>query len=99
MAGLPRNGPHVLADDVEVSTPPIADFSSYGDHIAGIADAKASLVRETDGEIQRSVVDGMSDEVHHLAMDFGVFPTQPLLPLLAASFHFSAFLRSHRCHG
>ena len=42
MAGLPRNGPHVLADDVEVSTLPIAEFSSYGDHIAGIADAKAS---------------------------------------------------------
>ena len=58
MAGLPGNGPHVLADDVELSSLPIAEFSSNGEHIAGIADAKARLVHETDGEIQRSVVDG-----------------------------------------
>jgi len=56
MAGLPRNGPHVLADDVEVSTLPIAEFNSNGEHIAGIADTKARLVRETDGEIQRAIV-------------------------------------------
>jgi len=84
---------------VEVSTLPIAEFSSNGEHIAGIADAKARLVRETDGEIQRAIVDGVSDEVHHLAVDFRIFPTQPPLPLLTASFHFSAFLRSYRCHG
>ena len=35
---------------------------------------------------------GRPDEVHHLAMDFGIFPTQPLLPLLAAPFYFFAFL-------
>jgi hypothetical protein len=70
------------ADDVEVSTLPIAEFSSNGEHIAGIADAKARLVRETDGEIQRAILDSVSDEVHHLAMDFRIFPTQPPLPLL-----------------
>jgi hypothetical protein len=41
-----------LADGVEVSTLPIAEFSSNGEHIAGIADTKARLVREMDGEIQ-----------------------------------------------
>ena len=99
MAGLSWNGLHVLADDVEVSTSPITEFSSNGEHIAGIADAKARLVSESDGEVQRSVVDGMSDEVHYLAMDFGIFPAQPSLPLLAACFQFSAFHRSYRCHG
>src|SRR5690348_15697987 len=64
-----------------------------------VADTKASLVCETDGEIQRSVVDGMGDEVHHLAMDLGIFPAQSRFTLLAASFQFSAFLRSHRYHG
>jgi hypothetical protein len=82
---LQWNGFHVLADDVEVSTLPIAEFGSNGEHIAAIADAKARLVRETGGEIQRSVVDGVSDEIHHFAMDFRIFPAQPPLPLLAAS--------------
>jgi len=46
----------VLADNVEVSALPIAEFSSNGEHIAGIADTKARLVRETDGEVQRAVI-------------------------------------------
>jgi len=38
VGGLHRNGLHVLANDVEVSTLPIAEFSSNGEHVAGIAD-------------------------------------------------------------
>jgi transposase len=42
---------------VKVSALPIAEFSSNGEHIAGIADAKARLVREPNGEVQRAIVD------------------------------------------
>jgi hypothetical protein len=55
---------------VEVSALPIAEFSSHGEHIAGIADAKARLVHEMDGEVQDTVVYVVRDEVHHLTMDF-----------------------------
>ena len=58
-------------DDVEVSTLPITEFSSYGEHVAGITDTKARLVRETDGEVQHAVVDGVGDEVHNLTVNFG----------------------------
>jgi len=85
MAGLPRNGPHILADDVEISALPIAQFGSNREHIAGITDAKARLVRETDGEVHRAVIDGVGDEVHHLAMDFGIFPLLLPLPLQTLS--------------
>jgi len=65
---------------VEVSALPIAVFNPNWEHIAGIADTKAGLVGETDGEVQRAVINGVADEVHHLAMDFGIFPAQPCLP-------------------
>jgi hypothetical protein len=50
---------HVLADDVEASALPIAQFSSNRVHIAGIADTKARLIRETDSEVQRAVINGV----------------------------------------
>src|SRR5262249_30503959 len=93
MGDLPRNGLHVLTDDVEVSALPIAEFSSNGEHIAGIADAKARMVRETNGKVQLAVINGVGNEVHHFPTDFGIFPTQPPLPMLTASFRFQAFLR------
>jgi hypothetical protein len=37
---------------VEISVLPIAEFSSNGEHVAGIADTKACLVQEMDGEVQ-----------------------------------------------
>ncbi len=49
---------------MEVSALPIAEFGSNGGHIAGIADAEACLVRETDGKVQRAIIDGVGDEVH-----------------------------------
>jgi len=46
---------------VEVSALSIAEFSSNREHIAGIANAKARLLRETDGEIQRAVNNGVGN--------------------------------------
>ena len=39
---------------------------------AGVAEAKACLVLEADAEVQRSVIDGMGDEIHDFAVDFGI---------------------------
>jgi len=71
---------------VKVSALPIAKLGSNGEHIAGTADTKAGLVGETDGEVQGAVINSVGNEVHHLAVDFGIFPAQPCLPLLAACF-------------
>jgi hypothetical protein len=67
MSGLSRKGLHVLTNDVEVSALPIAELNSNCEHIAGIADAKARLVRETDGEVQRAVIDGVGDKVQRFS--------------------------------
>jgi hypothetical protein len=88
---LPRDRLYVLANDVEVSALPIADFGSNYEHVTGIAKAKARLVPETDGEVQRPVVDGVSNEIHDLAVDFGILPAQPFLRCLL---RFSISLRS-----
>src|SRR5215470_730162 len=98
MSGLSGNGLHVLADDVKVSALPITKLGSDSEHVASITDAETRPVRKMDGEVKRSVVDGVSDEVHHFAMDFWIFSAQPRLPLLAAPFDFSAFHRSYREH-
>jgi hypothetical protein len=58
---------------VEVSSLPIAEIGSSDKHIASLADAEARLVRETDGEVQRAVINGVGDKVHHFAMNFGSF--------------------------
>jgi hypothetical protein len=69
---LPRNRLHVLANDVEISALPIAEFGSNGEHLSGVAETKARLVHKTNGEAERSVIDGMGDEVHDLAVGFGI---------------------------
>jgi hypothetical protein len=71
---------------VEVSALPIAEVGSNGKHVAGVAEAKARLIRKADGEVQRTVIDGVRDEVHDLAVDLGILPAQPFLLLLAAPF-------------
>jgi len=48
---------------VKVSALPIAKLGSNGEHIAGIADTKAGLIGETDGEIQRAVINSVGNEV------------------------------------
>lgn len=84
---------------MEVSALPIAEFSSNGKHIASIANAEARLVCETDGEVQRSVVDSVGDEVHHLAMDFAILPAQPCFPYGAVSPTDNTFYTSMRSLG
>jgi len=69
---LSRNRPHVFANDVVVPVLPIAEVSSNDEHAAGVAEAKACLVLEADAEVQRSVIDGMGDEIHDFAVDFGI---------------------------
>jgi hypothetical protein len=58
---------------VGVSSLPITEFSSNYEQIAGMADAKAPPVRETNGEVERAVVDGRVMKSTTLARTWGYF--------------------------
>jgi hypothetical protein len=96
---LSRNWLHVLAKDLEVPALPIAEVSSNGEYVAVAAETKARLVVEADSEVQRSVIDGVADEIHDLAVDLRILPAQPFLPLLAAPFNLPAFFSGDSRHG
>jgi hypothetical protein len=44
---------------------------SDDEHVAAAAETKARLVHEVNAEIQRSVIDDVSDEIHDLAVSSG----------------------------
>src|SRR6266853_7015857 len=94
----PSNRLHVLANDVVVPASPIAEIGTNDEHVAAVAEARARLVLEADAEIQRPVIDGVSDEVHDLPVDFGIRLAQLLLTLLRALGDLSAFLSGDPRH-
>ena len=72
----------MLANDVVVPGLPVAEVGPDDEHVAGVPKRKVRLVLEADAEAQRSVIDGLGDEVHDLAVDFGIRFAKLLLALL-----------------
>lgn len=71
---LPRNRLHVLANDVVVARPPIAEIGSHDKHVASEAEREKSFILERDIHAKNSVVDGMADVIDDLASYLGVLP-------------------------
>ena len=81
---LPPNRLHVLANDLQVPGLHVAEVGSYDEHLAGEAKREVRLVLEADTEVERSVLNGMADEVYDLAVDFGIALAELFLALLDA---------------
>ena len=76
---------------MDVPALPVTEIGSNDEHVAGVAETEAGLVGKADGEVQRSVIDGVGDEVHDLAVDLGIPPAQPFLSLLAVTLNLPSF--------
>ena len=79
---LAQNRLHVLANDLQVPGPHVAEIGSGDEHLAGEAEGEVRLVLESDGEEQRPVFNGMADVVYDPAVDLGIALAKLLLALL-----------------
>ena len=55
-------------DHLEVARLEITEISPYNEHVAGVAEREVRLIFEADAEIQRSVLNGMGNEVRLLVL-------------------------------
>lgn len=62
----------ILANQLQVSRFPVAEFRTYSDKLTLILEGKSCLVCEPDCEIQDSVLNAIGDEVYDLAVYLGI---------------------------
>lgn len=79
--GYPRpplswNRLHVFANHLVISGLPVAHVGHGDENVAGETERELGLVRETNIDAKRSVVDGMTDVIHNLALDAGIQPSR-----------------------
>src|SRR5208282_5394049 len=96
---LPHDGLHILANDLQVSGPHVAEVGSGDEHFAGETKGEVRLVFESDSEEQRSVRNGIADEVYRPAVNFGIALAELLFALLNAPVKFFALLWSDASDG
>ena len=86
-------------DHLEVARLEITEISPYSEHVAGVAEREVRLIFEADAEIQRSVLDGMGNEVHDFAVNLGISPSKSFVLLLYPLVDSPAFFGGEWCYG
>src|ERR1700722_20681324 len=96
---LPPNRLHVLANHLQVSRLHVGKVGSYDEHLAGEAKREVRLVLEADTEVERSVLNGMADEVYDLSVDLGIALAELFLELLDVLPNLPTFFGRNRSNG
>src|SRR5208337_3631084 len=96
---LSPNGLHVLANDLQVPGPHVAEIGSGDEHLATETEGEVRLVLEDDGEEQRPVLNGMADVVYNPAVDFDIALAKLLAALLDTLVNLPVFLVGDRSNG
>ena len=96
---LSPNGLHVLANDLQVPRPHVAEIGSGDEYLAGEAEGEGCLILESDGEEQRPVLNGMADVVYNPVVDFDIALAKVLAVFPDTLVSLPAFLVGDRGNG